>query len=69
MLPGFKVYHSSEFKVGKVFKILWAEPYGVNGTQLTEPVQSRSQKYREEFVHKIRIFVVITLFRGHCLCL
>jgi len=54
-----------------VFKILWAEPTGINGTQLTgggtEPVRSQSHKFRETFVHKIRRFVVVKAFNAHCL--
>jgi len=65
----FKVHHGREFKFGKVFRILWAEPMGRNGTLITEPVNSRSQKYGEEFCHKIRRFVIVKTFNGHCLCL
>ncbi|PMD67526.1 uncharacterized protein K444DRAFT_494050, partial [Hyaloscypha bicolor E] len=59
------------FKVGNVFKILWAEPTGTNGTQLSdlEPVHSHSRKYKETFVHKIRRFVVVKCFTAHCVCL
>ncbi|PMD40895.1 hypothetical protein L207DRAFT_529192 [Hyaloscypha variabilis F] len=69
--PGFKVHHGSKFEVGKVFKILWAEPTGDNGTQLTfsEPAHSKSSKFRQPFIHKIRRFVVVKIFNAHCLCL
>jgi hypothetical protein len=69
ILLGFKVHHGREFKFGKVFRILWAEPMGRNGTLITEPVNSRSQKYGEEFCHKIRRFVIVKTFNGHCICL
>jgi hypothetical protein len=69
ILLGFKVQHGREFRVGRVFKILWAEPMGNNGTQITEAIHSRSQQYGEEFVHKIRRFVIVKTFNGHCLCL
>ncbi|KAE9367987.1 hypothetical protein N431DRAFT_548269 [Stipitochalara longipes BDJ] len=69
--PRFKVHPGNKFEVGKVFKILWAEPTGINGTQLTtaETVHSTSSKFRQTFVHKIRRFVVVKTFNAHCLCL
>jgi hypothetical protein len=69
ILLGFKVHHGREFKFGKLFRILWAEPMGSHGTQITEPVNSRSRKYGEEFCHKVRRFVIVKTFNGHCLCL
>jgi hypothetical protein len=69
ILLGFKVHPGREFKFGKVFRILWAEPMGSHGTQITEPVHSRSQKHGEVFWHKIRRFVIVKTFNGHCLCL
>ncbi|PMD21188.1 hypothetical protein NA56DRAFT_703875 [Hyaloscypha hepaticicola] len=65
----FKVHSGREFKFGKVFRMLWAEPMGSHGTQITEPVHSRSQKHGEVFWHKIRRFVIVKPFNGHCLCL
>ncbi len=57
-------------RIFQVFKILWSEPVGQNGTQLTETaVVSTSQKHKEKFVHKIRRFVIVNKFHGHCLCL
>jgi hypothetical protein len=69
ILLGFKIHTGREFKFGKVFRILWAEPMGSHGTQITEAVQSRSQKHGEEFCHKIRRFMIVKTFNGHCLCL
>jgi hypothetical protein len=42
-LAGFSVHSSSEFKFGKVFKVLWSEPVGSGGTEVTVPTKSRSK--------------------------
>jgi Family of unknown function (DUF6590) len=65
---GYKVHHGSEYRVGTIFKILWAEPAGVNGSEISLNMMA-STKYGESFVHKIRRFVVVKTFNGHCLCL
>jgi hypothetical protein len=69
ILLGFKFHNGREFKFGTVFRILWAEPMGRNGTQITEAGNSRSQKHGEEFYHKVRRFVIVKTFNGHCICL
>jgi hypothetical protein len=69
ILLGFKIHLGREFKFGKVFRILWAEPMGSHGTQITEAVHSRSQKYGEGFHHKIRRFLIVKTFKAHCICL
>jgi hypothetical protein len=69
ILLGFKIHKGSRFDVGEVFKILWAEPKGNNGTRLTEDGRGHSQKFGQNFIHKIRRFVIVTAFKGHCLCL
>jgi hypothetical protein len=67
----FEVFPGSHFKVGRLFKTLWAEPTGINGTQFSdsEAIASISYKFREQFLHKIRHFVVVKTFSAHCLCL
>ncbi|KAH8744526.1 hypothetical protein BGZ57DRAFT_291368 [Hyaloscypha finlandica] len=67
--PRFKIQKGSKFEVGKMFKILWAEPMGSNGTRLTDDGHGQSQKFGQKFIHKIRRFVVVKAFNGHCLCL
>lgn len=69
ILLGFKFHPGHEFQFGKVFRILWAEPMGSHGTQITEAVHSRSQKYGEGFHHKIRRFLIVKTFKAHCICL
>jgi hypothetical protein len=66
---GFKIQKGSKFEVGKMFKIVWAEPMGSNGTRLTDDGHGQSQKFGQKFIHKIRRFVVVKAFNGHCLCL
>ncbi|KAK0125877.1 hypothetical protein ONS95_007504 [Cadophora gregata] len=38
----FKVHESRKFKFGKVFRIMWSEPFGSNGTAITSRGASRN---------------------------
>lgn len=60
----FKVHESRKFKCGKVFKIMWSEPFGSNGTAITSRAPTRHAGFS-----KMRRFVILSCFDGHCLCL
>ncbi|KAH7348833.1 hypothetical protein BKA65DRAFT_477215 [Rhexocercosporidium sp. MPI-PUGE-AT-0058] len=47
-------------RMTRVFKVLWSEPEGTNGTNITTWGGS---------FKKIRRFVIVRNFEGHCLCL
>jgi uncharacterized C2H2 Zn-finger protein len=64
---GFKVHRSSEFIFGAVFKVLWSEPMGSGGTEIT--FENTSAKYGERAFHKIRRFVIVQPKRGHSICI
>jgi hypothetical protein len=60
----------------KVFKILWSEPRGVAGTQISETrsmsatqISQRVGKWGQMFTEKVRRFVIIDCRKGHCICL
>ena len=61
----FKVQKSKNFQFGKVFKVIWSEPQGANGTDISED-ESQAQK---AMFRKIRRFVIVSTFPGHSLCL
>lgn len=52
--PEYRVHKSNEFRWGRVFKVLWAQP----GSE--DPFDS---------VHQIRRFVIINQMDGHCIAL
>ncbi|KAL5322338.1 hypothetical protein ACEPPN_010311 [Leptodophora sp. 'Broadleaf-Isolate-01'] len=60
---GYKKCKSKDFKFGKVFKVLWSEPRGSNGTNIT------SMGSQGDTFQKVRRFVIVKNFEGHCLCL
>jgi hypothetical protein len=62
----FQVHRSKDFYFGRVFKVLWSEPVGSGGTEITPPVNS---KYGEKAFHKIRRFIVVKPGNGHSICL
>jgi len=64
---GFRVHRSREFEFGKVFKVLWSEPIGAGGTEIT--VENTPAKYGEKAFHKIRRFVVVQRNYGHSICI
>jgi hypothetical protein len=51
-----------------VFKILWTEPKGSGGTEITG-AGVRKTKYGEESYTTIRRFVIVRPFEGHSICL
>jgi hypothetical protein len=61
--PSFKVHSSKYFKFGEVFKVLWSEPTGSTGTEITVA------KFGEKAYHKVRRFVIIESRKGHCICI
>jgi len=63
--PEFKVHESKRFKFGKVFKIIWSEPRGTDGTDISGDDTSMSK----HTFRKFRRFVIINNFAGHSLCL
>ncbi|PVH71178.1 hypothetical protein DL98DRAFT_435672, partial [Cadophora sp. DSE1049] len=76
----YKVHHSSYFKPGHVFKVLWAEPKGEtprqsnasdSATVVTEEwFQPIEGKYKgQETYETIRRFVIAAGDDGHCQCL
>ncbi|KAH8743465.1 hypothetical protein BGZ57DRAFT_349462 [Hyaloscypha finlandica] len=65
--PRFKVLASWHFKVGRVFKVLWAEPRGDGGASVAgRSVTNRPEK---ETIHSVRRFIIVNSMRGHCICL
>ncbi|PMD40892.1 hypothetical protein L207DRAFT_633837 [Hyaloscypha variabilis F] len=64
----FKVRRSSEFEFGRVFKVLWSEPKGAGGTEITAQ-DAQPSKYGEKAYHKIRRFLVVKNDKGHSICL
>jgi hypothetical protein len=62
----FQVHKSKDFYFGRVFKVLWSEPVGSGGTEITTPAYA---KYGEKAFHKIRRFVIVKPGHGHCICL
>ena len=64
---GFKVHRSREFEFGRVFKVLWSEPMGSGGTEIT--FEKTSAKYGENAFHKIRRFVIVKQRNGHSICI
>jgi uncharacterized C2H2 Zn-finger protein len=63
-LQGFTVHRSREFEFGRVFKVLWSEPIGSGGTEITFEA-----KYGEKAFHKIRRFIIMKQRNGHSVCL
>jgi len=53
----------------KVFKVLWSEPTGSGGTEVTRPKGIRKAKYGESAYDSVRRFVIIREGNGHCICL
>ncbi|PMD47651.1 hypothetical protein L207DRAFT_576419 [Hyaloscypha variabilis F] len=66
--PRFKVHRSSDFEFGRVFKVLWSEPAGAGGTEITEQ-NVQNTKFGEKAYHKVRRFIVMRSDRGHSICI
>jgi hypothetical protein len=65
-LAGFSVHRSWEFNFGKVFKVLWSEPLGDKGPEITVPtlvVRSGTDS------HEVRRFVVVKSGERQATCL
>ncbi|PQE23490.1 Ankyrin repeat-containing domain protein [Rutstroemia sp. NJR-2017a BVV2] len=57
--PRYQVHHSSEFKWGRIFKVLWTEPKG-NGGESSTGSSTRSQgPYEQSYYSKVRRFLII----------
>ncbi|KAH8762311.1 hypothetical protein F5882DRAFT_522842 [Hyaloscypha sp. PMI_1271] len=66
--PHYKVHGAWQFKWGRVFKVLWAEPTGVDG--MGSGLSSETSSFTgREMVAKIRRFMIIKPMEGHCICL
>ncbi|KAN0104755.1 hypothetical protein V8E51_010500 [Hyaloscypha variabilis] len=63
--PRFKVHKSKDFYFGRVFKVLWSEPVGSGGTEITV----ENAKYGEKSFHKVRRFIVVRKNKGHSTCI
>jgi hypothetical protein len=56
--------------LSQIFKVLWSEPYGSGGTEITERAQVAKSKFGEKVYSSIRRFVVVDDSKeGHCICL
>lgn len=72
MSLGFKIYPSSYFTPGKVFKVLWSEPKGETAgskNDIAPDIATLTNQYGEKVYNSIRRFVVIGTFLGHSQCL
>ncbi|PQE19804.1 hypothetical protein CJF32_00008758 [Rutstroemia sp. NJR-2017a WRK4] len=68
--PRFKVHRSSEFKWGRIFKVLWTEPKGNGGESSTGGSRTaREGLYGQPYYSKVRRFLIIKEEQGHCICL
>jgi hypothetical protein len=62
---GYKVHRSSEFQFGRVFKVLWSEPVGSGGTEITTQGPHGGMNFS-----KVRRFLIVSSRnRGHSICL
>ncbi|PMD23432.1 hypothetical protein NA56DRAFT_71340 [Hyaloscypha hepaticicola] len=61
----FVVHHSREFYFGRVFKVLWSEPVGTGGTEITADFP-----HSESAFHKVRRFLIVSeRNKGHSICI
>jgi len=71
----YRVHHSREFQVGRVFKVLWAEPNtsgggrGGGATVGGTVYSYRQTKHGEQLHAKVRRFVIVKSEKGSCICL
>jgi hypothetical protein len=65
IVTGFKIHKSKEFKPGQVFKMLWSEPAGAEGSSTRVCVE---KIHGEKTYSSIRRFVIIDTREG-CICL
>ncbi|KAJ2902324.1 hypothetical protein MKZ38_000714 [Zalerion maritima] len=64
----FQVHHSTAFDLGRVFKVLWADPKGGNSRDDTTDLVQFKDSYGESFYVGIRRFVIIANDEGNCTC-
>jgi hypothetical protein len=64
-LAGYSLHSSSEFKVGKIFKVLWSEPIAAWGTEITVPAVERSITAFD----KVRRFLIIKSGERQSMCM
>ncbi|GAB1314872.1 hypothetical protein MFIFM68171_05082 [Madurella fahalii] len=69
MHDGYAVAHSSMFRPGEVFKILWCEPLGA-GPPRSEIITNwvGMQVNGKQFYQGFRRFIVVANDEGHCTC-
>jgi hypothetical protein len=62
----FRVHKSKDFYFGRVFKVLWSEPSGSGGTDISsdDDMPMKAKAYT-----KTRRFVIVDTRRGHSICL
>ncbi|RFU31079.1 hypothetical protein B7463_g5257, partial [Scytalidium lignicola] len=66
----YTVHDSKYFSKGKVFKVLWCEPHGSTGTEVTNVRAATKVKYGQSAYSSIRRFVIIdSQHVGHSTCL
>ena len=53
----------------QLFKVLWAEPAGNNGSNTGDSEWSVRSRGRGEQFEKVRRFVIVDRREGHCICL
>ncbi|KAE9363767.1 hypothetical protein N431DRAFT_118062 [Stipitochalara longipes BDJ] len=58
----FQIHRSKEFEFGRVFKVLWSEPIGSGGTEITTT-------YSAKTFYKVRRFVIMRQDKGHSICI
>lgn len=66
--PNFRVHKSKEFRFGRIFKVLWSEPSGSGGTDISSDDDMPMTKARAHT--KTRRFVIVgDEKKGHSICL
>ncbi|KAG4435137.1 hypothetical protein IFR05_009369 [Cadophora sp. M221] len=65
--PHYKVHQPWEFKWGRVFKVMWAEPKGAGAQEDSDASYTQRQTANggTDF-QKVRRFIIINPMRGHC---
>jgi hypothetical protein len=61
----FVVHNSRDFYFGRIFKVLWSEPVGSSGTEITA-----EGPHGERYFQKVRRFLIVSeKNRGHSICI
>ncbi|KAG9236820.1 hypothetical protein BJ875DRAFT_204432 [Amylocarpus encephaloides] len=61
----YRVHHRRSFKLGKIFKVFWSEPSGTTNRSVASEVGGA--KGEKEFHAKVRRFLVVRQWEGHCI--